>query len=672
MVSRLKESVIDIGSARIGQVRDVVDPYLVRTCERLPVTIQGPIRVLHSELASGRPVLDVACVGFRTVGIGFLERIEALLDHPGLDRPALDNTGDEDSDNEVEDCASTASSSSLCNITQRAGRRIRIPRMMPLHKLRTFAVQLSRSATLKVTVVCMQDTASAVMKRLRVQDARQLLDRAQLAERQELEQPIEQSATTALATRVAKKGCERLLGEWLTSAILGRLVGGEPARQPVAVESGLREEIQLELFEVKQPGEASIEELDSDDERDTSASQAASSQEAPALASAAPSNRSRTSTEAEPMEFRLIVKNSFIELDEPSEVDPCSMRRAQSWESMRSLHACRHRKVSSEPFTVLATMEPLGASPMCSPMHAASAPPAVDTFTPPLQAVSVASGGEAASSTEPFSPPSSAASAFVAPVSQPASPTNCLAPALQSQAGSSAAASSSAASVWSVTAAVCAFGPPQSPAAASLQAPTTFGSQVAEATFLGSAAAAPAAATAASAAPAPAPGLEMTPPWMQGAAEAAAAGVDEGRTTVMLRNIPGAYSRTELISLLDIKGFCGRYTFVYVPVDFTRNIGLGYALVCMASPLDAEQLLEEFNNLVEWGAPEHGSCPCEASWSEPRQGLPEHVERYRNSPVMHKTVPDEYKPVLFEGSVRIAFPAPTKAIRPPRIRHIKQ
>lgn len=664
MVSRLKESVIDIGSARIGQVRDVVDPYLVRTCERLPVTIQGPIRVLHSELSSGRPVLDVACVGFRTVGIGFLERIEALLDHPGLDRPPLENTGDEDSDNEVEDCASTASSSSLCNITQRAGRRIRIPRMMPLHKLRTFAVQLSRSATLKVTVVCMQDTASAFMKRLRVQDARQLLDRAQLAERQELEQPIERSATTALATRVAKKGCERLLGEWLTSAILSRLVGGEPARQPVAVDSGLREEIQLELFEVKNPGEASIEELDSDDERDTSAFQAASSQEAPALANAAPSSRSRTNTDAEPMEFRLIVKNSFIELDEPSEVEP--MRRAQSWESMRSLQACRHRKVSSEPFTVLATMEPLSASRMSSPTHAASAPPAVDPFNPPQQPVPLASGGEAASSTEPFSPPSSAASSFSQSAPQPPSQTNCLAPALHSQARSSAAASSSAAAVWSVTAAVSVFGPPQSPAAAPLQAPTTFGSQVASATFLGSAAAAPAAATAA------APGLEMAPPWMQGAAEAAAAGVDEGRTTVMLRNIPGAYSRTELLSLLDIKGFCGRYSFVYVPVDFTRNVGLGYALVCMASHLDAQQLLEEFNNLVEWGAPEHGNCPCEASWSEPRQGLQEHVDRYRNSPVMHKTVPDEYKPVLFEGSVRIAFPAPTKAIRPPRIRHIKQ
>jgi len=146
---------------------------------------------------------------------------------------------------------------------------------------------------------------------------------------------------------------------------------------------------------------------------------------------------------------------------------------------------------------------------------------------------------------------------------------------------------------------------------------------------------------------------------------------EEGRTTVMLRNIPTAYSRAELLALLDKQGFSGRYCFVYVPVDFTRNTGLGYALVCMSSPIDAEQLLENFNGLADWGSLQHGNLPCEASWSEPRQGLEEHIERYRNSPVMHKSVQDECKPVLFEDGMRIPFPAPTKAIRPPRIRHLK-
>merc|ERR1712187_1092030 len=57
---------------------------------------------------------------------------------------------------------------------------------------------------------------------------------------------------------------------------------------------------------------------------------------------------------------------------------------------------------------------------------------------------------------------------------------------------------------------------------------------------------------------------------------------------------------------------------------------------------------------------------CEVCWSEPLQGLETHCDRYRNSPVMHELVPDEFRPVLFDQGVRIPFPAPTKRIRPPR------
>ena len=42
-----------------------------------------------------------------------------------------------------------------------------------------------------------------------------------------------------------------------------------------------------------------------------------------------------------------------------------------------------------------------------------------------------------------------------------------------------------------------------------------------------------------------------------------------------------------------------------------------------------------------------------------------HVERYRNSPVMHRSVPDEYKPVIFKNGVRKNFPRPTKKVKAP-------
>lgn len=43
------------------------------------------------------------------------------------------------------------------------------------------------------------------------------------------------------------------------------------------------------------------------------------------------------------------------------------------------------------------------------------------------------------------------------------------------------------------------------------------------------------------------------------------------------------------------------------------------------------------------------------------------MERYRNSPVMHESVPDEYKPVILQNGLRVNFPEPSKAPRPVKI-----
>lgn len=44
--------------------------------------------------------------------------------------------------------------------------------------------------------------------------------------------------------------------------------------------------------------------------------------------------------------------------------------------------------------------------------------------------------------------------------------------------------------------------------------------------------------------------------------------------------------------------------------------------------------------------------------------------RYRDSPIMHGSVPDEFKPVIFEAGTgrRVDFPEPTKKLRAPRRR----
>jgi len=141
------------------------------------------------------------------------------------------------------------------------------------------------------------------------------------------------------------------------------------------------------------------------------------------------------------------------------------------------------------------------------------------------------------------------------------------------------------------------------------------------------------------------------------------------RTTIMLRGLPPGFTRELLLDMVDRAGFAGKYNFVYLPVDFARNKPLGYALVSLISTPYASRLRVALEGYCKWPMP--SDCVCEASWSEPRQCLVQHIERYRNSPVMHSSVTDEYMPAVFEGGVRVAFPAPTKSIRHPRIRHLK-
>lgn len=170
----------------------------------------------------------------------------------------------------------------------------------------------------------------------------------------------------------------------------------------------------------------------------------------------------------------------------------------------------------------------------------------------------------------------------------------------------------------------------------------------------------------------PPPGLSDPAAPSEPAAQASpgeAAQEETSPTTVMLRPIPASYTRALILEMLDEAGFQGKYDFVYLPMDFTRGIGLGYALVSLLTTSFGEEVIEAFNGFTAWTVP--SDAVCMALWSEPRQGYAEHLERYRNSPVMHHSVPDEYKPAIFADGKRIAFPPPTKSIRAPRVRYLK-
>lgn len=137
-------------------------------------------------------------------------------------------------------------------------------------------------------------------------------------------------------------------------------------------------------------------------------------------------------------------------------------------------------------------------------------------------------------------------------------------------------------------------------------------------------------------------------------------------TSAMIRNLPNDYTQTKLLDLIRLEGFGGDFDFFYLPVDFHSGAGLGYAFINFTTKEVAERFRQRFTGFNSWTV---GSDKvCEVAWSS-LQGLEAHIERYRNSPVMHESIPEEQKPLLFAGSERVAFPAPTKKIRIPRHWH---
>uniref|UniRef100_A0A7S2Q685 Mei2-like C-terminal RNA recognition motif domain-containing protein n=1 Tax=Zooxanthella nutricula TaxID=1333877 RepID=A0A7S2Q685_9DINO len=156
------------------------------------------------------------------------------------------------------------------------------------------------------------------------------------------------------------------------------------------------------------------------------------------------------------------------------------------------------------------------------------------------------------------------------------------------------------------------------------------------------------------------------PPFVARDAHSADGPEEAAWTSVMLRNLPRSLTRDVLVQALDCAGFAGRYDFLYVPIDFKTGANLGYALINLIAPSVAALLWAVLEGFADWGVP--GAGACEVSWSRPLQGLEAYVEKYRNSPVMHADVADQWKPAIFRCGVRAAFPMPTKALKTPKTR----
>lgn len=139
------------------------------------------------------------------------------------------------------------------------------------------------------------------------------------------------------------------------------------------------------------------------------------------------------------------------------------------------------------------------------------------------------------------------------------------------------------------------------------------------------------------------------------------------RTSLMLQNLPAECTNTMMVQMLDSAGLSGKYDFVYAPTDFRTYTAFGYAFVNFTTNKNAVQAMDVLSGLIcpTWS---EQKAAFEVSWCETHQGLKVHVNKYQNSPVMHPSVLDEYKPLLFKNGVRQPFPPPTKVIKEPRLR----
>jgi hypothetical protein len=141
--------------------------------------------------------------------------------------------------------------------------------------------------------------------------------------------------------------------------------------------------------------------------------------------------------------------------------------------------------------------------------------------------------------------------------------------------------------------------------------------------------------------------------------------------SVNLKNLSSDCTLNTVLETLDREGFLGYYDFVHVPISFVTKKPVGYAQVNLCDHASALRLCQHFQGFRDWASSTNtiDSSGCRANLDTGSQGLHSLIERYRNSPLMHPNVPQDYKPAIFRNGQRVCFPAPTARIKAPRVRH---
>lgn len=138
-----------------------------------------------------------------------------------------------------------------------------------------------------------------------------------------------------------------------------------------------------------------------------------------------------------------------------------------------------------------------------------------------------------------------------------------------------------------------------------------------------------------------------------------------GDTTLILKNLPSTLTRDGLLRVLDDAGFYGCYDFLYLPTNMRNGGSYCYAFINMISHDAALDFFERLEGFCSW--PGDQGRAMQVLWSD-IQGQRAYIDKYRNSTVMHESVMDQCKPVVFSAGSRVPFPAPTQRVKAPRFR----
>merc|ERR1711920_982878 len=101
--------------------------------------------------------------------------------------------------------------------------------------------------------------------------------------------------------------------------------------------------------------------------------------------------------------------------------------------------------------------------------------------------------------------------------------------------------------------------------------------------------------------------------------------------------------------------------FVHVPRSFETNRNFGYAFLNLVTYEERERFKTMFQGFTSWPVPHQQTC--EVHKVDSCKNIDDYIKSYRNSPVMHESVSDQFKPAIYKNGERQSFPPPTKPIR---------